>query len=396
MYARLIFTLGLLTTTLAAPVGALSAPVSARGLALDEVLQITLQRQASNPRPPPFQSSSWLAELPSVSLSYLDSDQRLGTDEAELSLNLPIKSPVRLRQDEILQSLDEELSLAARSRRALYFSGLIREAAWSWRIASARVEYTQRKLQLLDELLDRQQLLFDAHSSNRYNLLLIRQELADARILQAQEQLEVDTWRMRYRQLTGQGSMPDSLDESSLPSDDAWLSHPDLRLLELGWERQQALITANSAAGGPWNLSLHAKQLDSPEFKEDQYGVALEVPLSLFDTASESDASEWRQASREYWRQRDELQAQLASGATALKAKAEYLSRRQSQLDEAVAISSELMEESRAMLGQNELGRELWVRRMLGNVDRQAESVINQLLIGQNVAMSRQAAGIPL
>lgn len=394
MYARLFFILVLFTPVAGVPAAA--EPMSARGLALDAVLQATLEKQATNPDPPPFHSSSWLAELPSLGISYLESDERLGTDEAELSLTLPLKSPERLRRDKSLRSLQEELVLVDQSRRRLYFSGLIRETAWSWRIASARVEYTGRKIRLLDELLERQQALFDAHSSSRYNLLLIRQELADARMLLAEEQLQVDTWRLRYRQLTGQGTLPELLDEPPLTSPDAWLSHPGLRALDLGWERQQALIAANSSAGDPWNLSLHAKQLDSPAFEEDQFGMALEVPLSVFDTASEADASEWRQASRDYWRERDELQAQLAQSATALQAKGDYLRRRQAQLDEAAQISTELMEESRALLGQNELGRELWVRRMLGNIDRQAESAINQLLIGQNVAMSRQAAGIPL
>ena len=65
-------------------------------------------------------------------------------------------------------------------------------------------------------------------------------------------------------------------------------------------------------------------------------------------------------------------------------------------LDESARISTELIYESQALVGQNELAGAIWLRRLMDDIDNQSAAAINQLLTGQNLAMTRQAAGVPL
>ena len=379
---------------------AAAAALSATDVELPTLLEITTDRQNQSQQDAlsssPFRSSAWLAAVPSVSLNYLQSDEDQGTDEIELSLNFPLKSPYLARQDKALRRLQTSLSSRDAERRALYFSGLLRETLWSERIARTRVQFTSDKITQLAALHQRQLSLFEARAANRYSLLLLRQELADARLLLAEQELELARWRQNYRQLTGMGNLPLAIDEPAPPSGEAWQTHPALAMLDLGWERERASIAASSGRAGTWNLALQAKQLETPELDENQYGVAIEVPLSMLATASESSASEWRDSSRRYWQARDELALQLSRSWQALRAEAQYLEKRQGLLSEATEASQALLAETRLLAGENELAREIWVRRILGDLDKQAEAAINELLIGQNRAMSRQAAGIPL
>lgn len=344
----------------------------------------------------PYQTSAWLAALPSLSVSYLASDEDLGSDETELSLNLPIKSIAGKRYDEKLRSLSMEIQDAETRYRRLYLSGLVRESLWTERIAATRASFNAQKIDLLEDLQQRQQALFEARSASRYSLLLIRQELTQAKIEQQNLTWVSDSWRQRFRQLTGLSALPANVSEAGAPPAPDYSSHPQLRLLELDWQRQQAVIRAGSNSATPWNLALTAKQLDSPEFEENQYGLSLEVPMSVFDVASESSQSDWQDASRAYWRAHDEVQLGLEQQWQALTVEASQLKQQQSLLNESVEISGQLITETKSLIGQNELGPEIWLRRLLGDIDKQADAAINSLRIGQNHAMTRQAAGIPL
>ena len=145
-----------------------------------------------------------------------------------------------------------------------------------------------------------------------------------------------------------------------------------------------------------WNLRLGAKRLDNPALDDTQYGVSIEVPLGFSGSDTQSSSSEWQAAARAHARERDELQLALAEGWRQLQQEAEHLQRRQALLDDAAGISGELSDEASALGRLNELGSEIRIKRLIADLDRQTEAAVNQLLIGQNRAMSRQAAGIPL
>lgn len=379
-----------------------NAPVLAESLgnlSLADVVSAAGQHQAGSHFPAegsPYQSSSWLAALPSLGVSYLASDSSQGTDETELSLHLPFKSSRGRKFDSQLRALVGEIQSTESMRRRLYLSGLVRETLWSQRLALTRGEYSQKKVTLLQNLLQRQQDLFAARSASGYSVLLIRQELTDARIREQEALWEAQKWTRRYTDLSGIASLPEDISELPLPGAPQFNQHPELHLLDLSWQRQQAVIAAGSSSATPWTVSLTAKQLDNIQMDENQYGVAVDIPLSIFDLSSEATRAGWQEASRSYWQSRDELQLTLKQRYDALASEASFLQRQQVLLQESSAISEQLMTQTQQLKGLNELGHEIWVRRLLGDIDKRADAAINQLLIGQNRAMTRQAAGIPL
>jgi hypothetical protein len=86
----------------------------------------------------------------------------------------------------------------------------------------------------------------------------------------------------------------------------------------------------------------------------------------------------------------------LKASRDQLQEEADYLRRRQSLLQQSTEISEQLLRESAALRDLNELGQEVWIRRTLNDLDRQLEAELNRLLLGQQRALSRQAAGLPL
>ena len=394
-----IFTrLGIVLLAMLAATPAFSAS-SLSQLSLTDAVSAAEQRQSGNGRiegSTPYQSSNWLAAIPSIGISYLASDENQGTDETELSVSLPIKSGAGRKYDKQLRQLAVNIQDTEAQRRRLYLSGLVRESLWSHRIAQARKQFSEKKITLLEELLERQQALFEARSASRYSLLLIQQEITDAQILQQSFDWEAEAWRQRFKALTGIATIPEDIIEAALEGQPNYNQHPQLHLLDLRWRRQQAVIAAGSESSTPWTVAFTAKQLDNPQFDENQYGMAVEIPISTINISSESSRADWQEASRSYWQSRDELQLKLKQAWDSLNGEADHLLRQQALLDESARISQQLVIESRSLLDENELAREIWVRRLLNDIDKQADAAINKLQIGQNLAMKRQATGIPL
>ncbi len=373
------------------------AATTASNLNLNEVVTVAMERSApADNTVAPFSSSSWLAALPSVNLSYLASDEREGTDETELSLNLPIKSAGGRRHDKIIAETSTQAEDTSKQRRRLFYSGLVREALWSLKLSTALEELTLRKLNLLQELEVRQQELLAAEAASLYGLLAIRQEKLQAQIEQVEQRRETARWQQRYRQVTGLGNVPIGIDEPEPPAQFSPAQHPDMQLLTLDWQRRKSLLSAASEHSSPWYLSVTAKQLDNPQFDENQYGVAIEIPMSFLDLDSEANRGEWREAAQQYWQAHDELQAQLKDNWQQLANEGQFLREKQTLLDEAAATGKQLIGQLEQLRISNELGAEVLLRRTMEAVDTQAATETNLILIGQNRAMLRQAAGIPL
>lgn len=373
---------------------------SASELSLGDVLQVALQRGAAatqSQASQPYQASSWLAGLPSVSVSYLESDERDGVDEAELSLNLPIKSGNRRDADKALQGLSVELDELVLLERELYLSGLIREAVWSYRIADARRRSAADKRQLLLQLEQREQELVAANASSSYALLLLQKELVDVEISQQDYLQQARDWLRQYRQVTGLGEIPGEIEEAP-PHQAEFVPerHPRILALELTRKQREALVQANSDQASDWNLSLNAKNLSAGNYDEDQYGLALEMPLSFVKMQSQSGNAEWQQASREYSLAREQGLVQLHSQWQALAGEADALAEKQRLLSRAVELTQKIAGQLKDLQASNEIGQEITLRRMMQAIDTQAQRQANQLLIHQNYAMQRQAAGLPL
>jgi hypothetical protein len=377
------------------------AQSSARGLSLPEVLSVALQRAPGSEdfgRTPQYQASGWLAALPSVSLSYLDSDTRNGVDETEASLRLPIKGGKRRRADSALQQLALELRSVAGQQRALYFSGLIREAVWSHRIAEVRGQFAVRKQQLLRELEARYRSLLAANATSEYSLLLIQKELVNARISESEFQRELRQWQQQYRRITGLGSMPSAIEEPAVPQSDgmALQQHPGMRQLELAWRQEQQLLLANSSRARSWDLALTAKNLDSPVFEENQYGLSVEIPLSFLELESQSNNSAWQDLSQRHAMARDELAEQLGARWDGLVNDRLSLRAKQELLSASNVLSERIVAQIAHLQASNEVTKDVALRRTMEALDTEMQLAVNRLKIHQNNAMLRQAAGISL
>ena len=346
---------------------------------------------------PPYQASSWLAGLPSLSLSYLDSDERYGTDEAELSINLPVKSGRRRSADKQLNALGVELDDVSQRQRELYYSGLIREAVWSYQLADTRRRFAADKRQLLLELERRQSELVAASAASRYSLLLLQMELVDVEIAQQDYLQEARRWLERYRSVTGLGTLPADIREPA-PATDLFPGdqHPQLQGLELAHRQRLQMLRANSAQAADWNLSLKAKNLDTAGDDEQQYGLGVEIPLSALPVARQADDSEWRSAERDYLLARDQQLRAVKDSWEQLLIEQETLRQKQSLLDRSEALAGRIADQLSQLQASNEIAQEILLRRMMDAIDTRAEVAINRELIDQNNAMLRQAAGMSL
>lgn len=369
-------------------------------LTLPDVLDAALSVSAGGGEQggaPPYQASSWLAGLPSLSLSYLGSDERYGTDEAEVSVNLPVKSGRRRNADNKLTALAADLDEMSLRERKLYYSGLIRESVWSYSLADTRRRFAADKRRLLHDLEQRQRELLAANAASEYSLLLLQMELVAVEIAQQEYQQEARLWLERYRQVTGLGTLPAELREPA-PANNSFQpgQHPRLRALELAHRQRVQLLRADSAEAADWNLSVTAKNLDTAGYDEQQYGLGVEIPLSAFPVARQAENSEWRSAERDYLLARDQLLQEMGGSWEKLLIQQESLQQKQSLLDRSNQLASRIADQLAQLQASNEIAQEIVLRRMMDAIDTRAEAAVNQLLIQQNNAMLCQAAGLSL
>ena len=153
-------------------------------------------------RPDPLPGIVLVGRLASPSLSYLGSDERYGTDEAELSVNLPVVGAAAAARPAV-GALSAELDdLACAS--ASCTTGLIREAVvLHWPIPRRRFAADKRRLLL--ELARRQQEMVAASAASQYSVLLLQLELVQVELAQQDHLQAARLWLERYRQVSRPG-----------------------------------------------------------------------------------------------------------------------------------------------------------------------------------------------
>lgn len=373
---------------------------SIHDLSLNEVLAVALKRSSIDggaAKQEQYTSSSWLASLPSIGISYLSSDKQQGTDEAEISLNLPIKSASHRRIDKKLQALADEFEAISLQQKSLHLSGFIRESVWSHKVAVMQRESASRKMLLLSELEQQYQELFAAKTISEYSLLRVQKERFDAQINELEYQQEIQRWLEQFKVITGLGSVPVTITEDSLEVRDMPLhQHPQVRLLDLAWAQKQQMMLVSRNQSDPWNVSLTAKNVDSPNFQDEQFGIGVEIPLSFVDMSSELQQGEWQQERQGFDRARDELQLGLQHRWTMLLSEASVLQKRNELLRQSSELSERIAQQSKKFRALNEMGEEMVLRQLIDAVDAQSSFDLNKIYLQQNNAMLRQAAGISL
>ena len=369
-------------------------PAVAQGAPLEAAVDSAVARADARGEDTLPEAGSWLAGLPSVMVAYYDSSEDQGTDEAELILNLPFKSPARRRLDAGFETLDGGLAGASEAHRRWVYSGLVRERAWDHRLAVLRLAAAEEKRTLLETLSARIQRLAERGAVPVYQGLIVERERLAVELEAATRASERDAARAAWTSVTGTNDVPADLSEPGSPPDAPdYAAHPALLLLDRRNDQQQQLLALDAPENTDWNLGLVARDFDGPGFDDRQYGLSVELPLGFTGIQNAGNLSARRAASRDYLLERDRLSLALRSEWEALRAEAALLQRRQELLGEAVALADRIEAQLERLDASNEVESELLLQRLLDVLDTRAEASLTDALIGRNPARLRQAAG---
>ena len=225
----------------------------------------------------------------------------------------------------------------------------------------------------------------------------VQKEWFDAQITELGYQQEVQRWLQQFRTITGLGSIPGTIVEDTLDTSQFSLQqHPQIRLLDVAWSQKQQMMLVSRNQSDPWNVKLSAKNVDSPDFQDDQFGIGVDIPLSFVDISSELQQSEWQQERQSVDRDRDELQLGLQHRWSMLLNESRVLQKQRELLKQSSELSERIAQQSKKFRKLNEIGEEMVLRQLIDAVDAQSRFSLNEIYIQQNNAMLRQAAGIPL
>ncbi|MDQ7048691.1 MAG: hypothetical protein Q9M92_03810 [Enterobacterales bacterium] len=346
---------------------------------------------------PDFESSEWLAASPSIRLNLLKSQQSFGSDELEIGMNLAIKSTSQRRIDKQLLSLKKAMIDQLLASKRLYFSGILREILWSYRMASKKQDYLTNKILVLNKLQKHRQYLADAGESSRYGLLVVAKEIIATQIALMDNQSNQLLRRERFAQLTGLNKLPNDIKEPLFDktTKSGW-QHPELKLIQLKQQQDELMLKEQSSDASPWNFSVSAKNVESLGVSHKQLGLSIEMPFSLVAANQQSlvnQQSQNRQLSdTEFHKKRLEIKQTLLR----LKRNKQYLLKKRTLLEKSVAISQQIMTQIERLKSQNELGQELALRRVLEAMQSRYDYQLTKLFIEQNNSLTLQAAGISL
>lgn len=362
---------------------------------LEDALAGALARATAGEQPAPGEASTWLAAVPTLTASYIESTEALGTDEAEISLNLPIKGAARRRLDGELETLEtQSVEANARYRRWVY-SGLVRERAWAQQLATLDLKAARDKQALLARLAARFARQAESGAIPLYSSLIVERARLDAELAVDAARLAVEREREAFTALTGLAEVPGDLTETA-PEAPAYGDHPALRRLQLARARERAVLGLSAPDTASWNLSLVARSFQGPEFTDDSLGVALEAPLNFLGTQSSSNRSQRQAAQRDYVLARDQLWLELRDRWRTLVAEREQLQRRQTLLQRAAELADRIETQVSALETSNEIEGEIRLQRMLDVLDTRAALARANALAQRTIARQRQAAGRPL
>jgi outer membrane protein TolC len=338
-----------------------------------------------------------LAALPVFSATHAQSDLgNRGTDETELFFTLPLKSGQRRALDSDLRRLETRFEAATSAYRAWFFSGIIREAVWSHRLAEVQAEEARQQVQLLADLQQRMRLQVEAGTVPEYAALLVEQERLDARGRLIDFESAAREAARHFRVLSGLPLVPATIAENAPSTAPDYAAHPRLVSLLLGREQSEALIGLSEPGAANWSLALMARDFAGPGPDERQYGVSMEIPLSLFRVSTRANRSQREAARREYSLQRDQVLLDIRQGWESLLTTRERLQAQRDLLVSSVALGERIEAQLMSLRTSNEVEAELVLRRLIEILDRRAQLAVAEVELGRNAARQRQMAGLPL
>lgn len=263
---------------------------------LTDIAEVNLQRQAM--QQPAIWVSNWLSDAPVLSASLLKSQKAGGSDEIELALTLPLKSPARTRLDDNLIENEQQLTTSLLDYRRWYASGLIRDIVWA-------IKLEQTKQRLLNEQLALYQAFINKLEASRsaelgaYNYYLYKQGSTELKLEMLSSEQNEQNARQQLRNLTGQDKLPKTMLETETDQS-ALQQHPRLQLLLFQAQQLQLQLEAGSSANTAWNLTTTLKQVNTPGFNDKQIGLRFDIPLSFGNQTNQQDSSTYQQAYQDW------------------------------------------------------------------------------------------------
>jgi len=379
-----------------------AATQSVTSITLSDVLDATLSTHKNkNASSAIFtknkQATTWLASSPTLGVNYLKSDQTQGTDELELSLNLPFKSALQTEIDDDLIHSSKTLQLLFTLNQSLYFSGLIRTQLWDIKIAKTKMSNIEKKLTFLARLEKQYQQLAQSSQITKYPLLLIQQEVLDAKIALLEHDESLSSLMQQYQLLTGLGYLPQNIEEEDLITEKLLMTaHPKIKKLDQEWFEFERNLQLSTNKSEPWNLSLSAKRLDNSNLNETQVGIGIEVPITFLSIEKQSLSNEWQREKNNYDLARSTQLITLQQQFQWLLSQQKSLAQKQSLLEQSKSLSKAIIHETQLLIDANQIEQGQALRRMLNAFNTKSQLSLNQLFLLENIAMLRQSAGISL
>jgi len=340
---------------------------------------------------------SWLDGVPSVSITHLSGQDSLGSNESEISLNLPIKSRFLKQIEQKLQSNMVSLRSAANSQFSLYLSGIIRDLAWAIRLENVRLQTLASKQALLGSLASQYTSMVNASAIPQYLMLIVTSELKQLKINELSHQQNIVKLQNKYKRLTGLHTLPTDIEEAlPVTSAIALEQHPDVLALDAEFENAVQQLLGTSKKSSPWQIQVTGRRIDSPGFSENQLGIGIEIPISIGESLTSTQQSAYSKMNIDYDISKRKLLHNLRELLADLHQEFSYLQQKQSLLNSSASTLQSLTEAMQNLRAANATDQEFYIRTLLSTLDSQQELALNLTFIQRQKALIRQSAGISL
>lgn len=257
---------------------------------LVDVAEQNLQRQAElNPEQQALWVSQWLADAPTLSASIYQSSESEGSDEYEIALTLPLKSPRQHQADNDLKNTTSLLAETISQYRRWYASGQLRDAYWTYQHAQITEQTLTSQLSLYQDIEQHAALLSQSGEIDAYQRYSLQHTATSLAIQLSETQTKQQQAKQRLKQLIGSAEIP-SETEQAPASNTNNNQHPRLRMLQL--EAQALQQSTDASIAQPWELTAAARRVTTPGFDDDQIGVQLAIPLQFGANMQTSQAQQ--------------------------------------------------------------------------------------------------------
>ena len=337
----------------------------------------------------------WLQGPASLQLIALPSNTQGGTDEYEVGVFFPFRSPAGRELDAQQLSITNALDNLQETRFRLMTSGLIREALWQRLFAKAEVDGLLKKQEWIASLDGVIAGLAKTGELDRIASLRWQQEKLSQQLALKKAQMALEKAQKQYKQVTGTDVLPEQVTEALAGDlENKLQTHPELRLLTLSQSQIDMNLAQSDQSLSPWVLGVIARQLRGPAGNENLLGVSINIPLPMGEGNSANNYASWKAT-------RDELTEALAETYTRLQTQlndalqqVNYLTEATNNLEEQVELGVEI-----ADLYQQQgsvLPKTFWLEQLIAQQELKLTLSLNRLRRAEAISKVNQIAGVTL